>query len=87
MASPLGQGRSVSKLIISLCVPPGGGEILKEALQGRVGEAHWLNRLPTHECARKPPEDKEKSLPCQTLPWHPAPTPSQVLLKSLAFPR
>lgn len=31
------QGRSVWKLIISLCVPPGGEEILEEALQGRMG--------------------------------------------------
>lgn len=59
------------------------GSSLRPSGKGPLGhqEAHWLSRLPTRECARKPPQYKENSLPCQTT------THSQVLLKSLTFPR
>lgn len=84
----IGPGKVSLKADYLILCSLGGVEILKGAPYGRVGkgplshrEAHWLSRLPTSECARKPPQYKENSLPCQTT------THSQVLLKNLTFPR
>lgn len=64
-----------------LCRPPlsRGGRRDPEGGSVTLREAHWLSRLPTRECARKPPQYKENSLPRQT------PTHSQVLFKRSQF--